>query len=143
MTAFQNKNSTPRLETAAARKEKIPTSSPPNYLETSPAAYIRPLCLVSPKPSFPVGSGSKTQQVQCIFIKESNKASVSRLLGRIWGPKRPHRHKDLTFWFQAPIKFGISENMLWRILMYYILYITYHVLYTIYYMFYTIYYIPC
>ena len=28
-----------------------------------------------------------------------------------WGPKRPHRHKDPTFWFEGP-KQGIPERMM-------------------------------
>ena len=42
-------------------------------------------------------------------------------VGKAWryqGPKRPHKHKDLTFWFQGPIQGGIPEIMVCRILMF-------------------------
>ena len=37
---------------------------------------------------------------------------------RVLGPKRPHKHKEPTFWFQGPVQGGIPETMVCRTLLF-------------------------
>ena len=54
----------------------------------------------------------------------------------LWGPKRPHKHKDLIFWFQGPIS-GIYQKPC--CLGSLCLYTIHHVQYTIYHIYYILY----